>query len=54
MLTGVPEDTTIHYEPWLWVLWLGLALSIIAWTWALFSSLIILRQAPPEPPPRIQ
>lgn len=53
MLTGVSEDPTVHYEPWLWVLWLGLGLSIIAWTWSLISSLIILRQTP-EAPPRIQ
>ena len=54
MLTGVTEDPTIHYEPWLWVLWLGLALSFIAWTWSVISSLVILRQTPPEPPPQIQ
>jgi len=56
MLTGIPEDPTIHYQPWLWVLWLGLALSFISWIWSLISSLIILRQAPPadEAPPRIQ
>ena len=54
MFTGVPEDTTVHYQPWLWVLWLGLALSFIAWVWAFISSLIILRQTPHETPPRIQ
>jgi hypothetical protein len=54
MLTGVTEDPTIHYEPWLWVLWLGLALSFLAWTWSIISSLVILRQTPPEPPPQIQ
>ncbi len=52
MTTGVPEE--LHYQPWLWVLWLGLALSSIAWIWSLISSLVILRQTPPEGPPRIQ
>ena len=54
MLTGVAEDPIVHYEPWLWVLWLGLALSIIAWVWAFISGLVILRKTAPENPPRIQ
>ena len=54
MLTGVSEDPTVHYEPWFWMLWLGLALSLFAWIWSIISSLTILRQAPPDAPPRIQ
>src|SRR5687768_10631675 len=34
MLTGVPEDPVMHYQPWLWVLWLGLAVSAVAWLWS--------------------
>lgn len=56
MGTGAPEDLTIHYQPWLWVLWLGLGLSTFAWGWSVLSSLIVLKQASTvgEAPPRIQ
>ena len=56
MLSGVQEDLSQQYRPWLWVLWLGLGLSVFAWVWSVVSSLVVLKQAPAvtETPPRIQ
>ena len=56
MFTGVQEDLTGKYRPWLWVLWLGLGLSVLAWAWSVVSSLIVLKRASAvvEAPPRIQ
>jgi hypothetical protein len=55
MFTGVQEDLSQQYKPWLWVLWLGLAISAIAWGWSMVSSLMLLREVPePKGPPRIQ
>lgn len=55
MLTGIPEDPTSLYQPWAWVLWLGIGLSTFAWVWSMVSSLLLLRQTPAiDGPPRIQ
>ena len=46
MLSGVQEDLSQQYKPWLWVLWLGLAISALAWGWSMVSSLMLLREVP--------
>jgi hypothetical protein len=48
------EEFGAHYRPWLWVLWLGLGLCIVAWVWSLVSSFLVLRQSTADAPPRIQ
>ncbi len=55
MLSGVQEDLSQQFKPWLWVLWLGLAISTFAWAWSMVSSLMLLREVPEtKGPPRIQ
>jgi hypothetical protein len=55
MLTGVQEDLSQRFKPWLWVLWLGLAISALAWGWSMVSSLMLLREVPgSKAPPRIR
>lgn len=55
MLTGTQEDLSPQFKPWLWVLWLGLAVSVIAWGWSMVTSLMLLREVPAaKEPPRIQ
>jgi hypothetical protein len=55
MLNGVQEDLSQQFKPWLWVLWLGLAISGLAWLWSMVSSLMLLREVPESKgPPRIQ
>src|SRR5687768_145498 len=44
MLNGVQEDLSQQFKPWLWVLWLGLAISGLAWLWSMVSSLMLLRE----------
>lgn len=39
------EEFRSHYREWLWALWLGCALSLAAWCWALVSTIGILRRA---------
>lgn len=46
-MSDTPERFIERYVPWLWALWMGLALSAFAWLWSLLSSLVVLRQASP-------
>ena len=39
------EQFRAHYRSWLWTLWGGLGLTVLAWLWALVSSIFILREA---------
>ncbi|MCI0744772.1 MAG: hypothetical protein L0Y58_05125 [Verrucomicrobia subdivision 3 bacterium] len=39
------EEFRSHYRQWLWALWSGGGLCVIAWCWSLVSSIAIVRRA---------
>lgn len=53
---GEAGESVLHayYHRWKWSLWSGLGLTAVAWSWAMISSIFILREVRTAAPPRIR
>ena len=52
LLSGTADEDAlpeVRYRPYLWVGKVGLALCLIAWCWALFSSIAMMRRSQKAP-----